>query len=33
VVRDVCNPLGRRALGQADHNRANNNLNTIKGYG
>ena len=29
MVGDVSNPLGRRALGQADHNRATNNLNAI----
>jgi hypothetical protein len=30
MVGDVSNPLGRCALGQADHNRATNNLNAVK---
>jgi hypothetical protein len=30
MVGNVSDPLGRSALGQADHNRATNNLNAVK---
>jgi hypothetical protein len=30
MMRNVGNPLGRRVLGQADNNSADNDLNTVK---